>query len=44
MRAHPEGVAVIVLLPIGLPDESPHPKARKTLKEMVFLEEYGIPF
>lgn len=36
----PDELKVIVLLPIGFPDESPTPKARKPLKEIVFLEKY----
>jgi len=40
----PEGLKVIALLPIGFPDESPAPTARKPLKEIVFTEKYGKPF
>jgi len=40
----PEGLAVIALLPVGLPDESPPPRARKPLKEIFFSEEYGTSF
>jgi len=40
----PEGLKVIALLPIGFPDEAPAPRARKPLKEIVFLEKYGEPF
>ena len=36
----PEGLKVIVLLPIGFPDEAPAPRERKSLKEIVFLEKY----
>ncbi|MFQ5836590.1 MAG: nitroreductase family protein [Candidatus Bathyarchaeia archaeon] len=36
----PEELKVIVLLPIGFPDEAPTPRARKPLKEIVFLEKY----
>lgn len=36
----PEGLKVIALLPIGFPDEAPAPRARKSLKEIVFLEKY----
>lgn len=39
----PEELAVIALLPIGVPDEAPPPKARKPLEEIVFSEEYGKP-
>jgi nitroreductase len=37
----PERLKVIVLLPIGFPDEAPAPRERKPLKEIVFLEKYG---
>jgi len=40
----PEGLTVIALLPLGFPDESPPPRARKPLKEIFFPEEYGRPF
>jgi len=40
----PKGLAVIALLPIGLPDESPPPRARKPLEEIFFVEEYGTSF
>lgn len=36
----PERLKVIALLPIGFPDEAPAPRARKPLKEIVFLEKY----
>jgi len=36
----PEKLKVIALLPIGFPDESPAPRERKPLKEIVFLEKY----
>lgn len=36
----PDELKVIVLLPIGFPDEAPAPRARKSLKEIVFLEKY----
>ncbi|MEA2090224.1 MAG: nitroreductase family protein [Thermoproteota archaeon] len=39
----PEKLAVIALLPIGVPDESPPKKPRKELAEMFFQEEYGKP-
>jgi len=32
---------VIALLSIGFPDEASDPRARKPLKEIVFLEKYG---
>jgi nitroreductase len=37
----PEELKVIALLPIGFPDETPAPRERKPLKEIVFLEKYG---
>jgi len=39
----PEKLAVIALLPIGFPDESPPARSRKALKETFFKECYGIP-
>ena len=36
----PEKLKVIALMPIGFPDEAPAPRARKSLKEIVFLEKY----
>jgi nitroreductase len=39
----PERLAVIVMLPIGVPDESPPPRPRRALREIVYLEEYGKP-
>jgi len=39
----PERLAVIAMLPIGVPDESPPPRPRKALGEIVYLEEYGKP-
>lgn len=40
----PENLSVIILLPVGIPDESPPPKPRKAFKEIFFKESYGIPF
>ncbi|MDP2953072.1 MAG: nitroreductase family protein [Chloroflexota bacterium] len=37
----PQNTAVVELMPLGYPDESPEPRPRKELKEMVFYEEYG---
>jgi nitroreductase len=37
----PERLKVIVLLPIGFPDETPAPRERKPLKEIAFQEKYG---
>jgi len=39
----PERLAVIAMLPIGIPDESPPPRPRKALEEIVYLEEHGKP-
>lgn len=39
----PERLAVIALLPVGVPDESPPPRPRKTFKEVFFEESYGNP-
>jgi nitroreductase len=40
----PNKLKVIVLLLIGFPGESPAPRERKKLKEIVFLDEWGKPF
>lgn len=39
----PEDLAVIALLPIGIPEEHPQQKPRKALNEICFKESYGIP-
>ncbi|MFQ6081165.1 MAG: nitroreductase family protein [Candidatus Bathyarchaeia archaeon] len=39
----PERLAVIAMLPIGVPGESPPPRPRKAPMEIVYLEEYGKP-
>jgi nitroreductase len=39
----PESVKVVVLLPIGVPDETPLTKTRKEFSEIFFEEEYGEP-
>jgi nitroreductase len=39
----PENLAVIALLPIGVPDEKPLPRPRKAFKEVFFKEAYGMP-
>jgi len=39
----PENLAVIALLPVGVPDESPLPRPRKAFKEIFFKEIYGNP-
>jgi len=37
----PENLAVIALLPIGVPDEAPSARPRKPFKEIFFGETYG---
>ncbi|RLG97765.1 nitroreductase [Candidatus Bathyarchaeota archaeon] len=39
----PEKLAVIALLPIGVPNESPSPRLRKPFEEIFFSEVYGKP-
>jgi len=39
----PKNLAVIALLPIGVPDESPPPRPRKAFTEIFFKDSYGIP-
>jgi nitroreductase len=39
----PESLAVIALLPVGVPDESPPRRPRKAFKEVFFKESYGNP-
>lgn len=39
----PEDLAIIALLPIGIPDESPPPRSRKPFREIFFKESYGVP-
>jgi len=39
----PERVSVVVLLPIGVPDETPLTKLRKEFSDIFFEEEYGEP-
>lgn len=39
----PEELAVIALLPIGVPNENPPPKPRKPFEEIFFKEVYGNP-
>ena len=41
--AIPERVKVVALMPVGVPDESPPPRPRKELKDMVFEDIYGKP-
>ncbi len=40
----PENLAVVCLLPLGLPDESPAPKTRKPFAQVFHKEEYGVPY
>jgi nitroreductase len=39
----PEHMHIIVLVAIGVPDENPAPRPRKTLQEISFTEVYGNP-
>jgi len=39
----PEELAVIALLPIGVPNENPPPRPRKAFEEIFFSEVYGNP-
>lgn len=39
----PENLAVIALLPVGVPDENPLPRPRKAFQEIFFRDFYGIP-
>ena len=39
----PEELAVIALLPIGVPNENPPPRPRKSFEEIFFSEVYGKP-
>jgi nitroreductase len=39
----PESLAVIALLPMGVPDESPPPRPRKAFNEIFFKDCYGVP-
>ena len=41
--AIPEEMTVISLLPIGIPDQKPEPRGRKTFDEIFFDEKYGKP-
>lgn len=40
----PEHMHIIVLVAIGIPDEDPPPRPRKSLQEICFEETYGNPF
>jgi len=37
----PEGLEVVALMAIGVPDESPPPRPRRPLEELAFSEEFG---
>jgi nitroreductase len=37
----PEGKAVVIITPLGLPDKVPAPPRRKEIEEFVYHEEYG---
>ena len=39
----PEEMTVIVLLPIGVPDQRPEPRGRKSLEELFSMDQYGKP-
>jgi nitroreductase len=39
----PEEMHIVVLVAIGVPDETPSPRSRKSLKETSFTEVYGNP-
>ena len=39
----PREMTVINLLPIGVPDQTPEPKGRKTIEELFHLDRYGNP-
>jgi hypothetical protein len=36
-------MTVIILLPIGVPDQKPEPMGRKNLEELFHLDQYGRP-
>jgi nitroreductase len=39
----PKEMTVIILLPIGVPDQKPEPRGRKNLEELFHLDQYGKP-
>jgi nitroreductase len=39
----PENLAVIALIPVGVPDENPLPRPRRAFKEVFFSESYSVP-
>jgi len=40
----PEHMHIIVLVAIGVPDENPPPRSRKSIQEIAFREEFGRLF
>lgn len=38
----PENVIPVAIIALGYPDESPSPKPRKPLEELVFMNKYGV--
>lgn len=39
----PENLAIVALLPVGVPDENPPAKSRKAFRKVFFKETYGNP-
>jgi nitroreductase len=39
----PENLVVVALLPVGVPDENPKARPRKTFAQIFFKESFGIP-
>jgi len=39
----PEGLEVVAMMAIGIPDEEPPPRPRRPLSELAFSEEFGRP-
>jgi len=39
----PEGLEVVAMMAIGVPDEEPPPRPRRPLSELAFSEEFGRP-
>lgn len=37
----PEGYVAVELMPVGYPDETPEPRSRKSLEEIVYFEKFG---
>ncbi|GJQ58413.1 MAG: nitroreductase [Candidatus Scalindua sp. AMX11] len=40
----PEFVEVMALLPLGVPDEDPHPRPRLHIDKLMYLEKYGVGY